>query len=441
MIAAVLAATAARTRYQRLAERISSVFLPAVAVVALTTFGVHAWFGDAAGGLLAALAVLVIACPCALGLATPMALWAAVGHAAQAGVLIRDGDALAALACARTICFDKTGTLTTGKPRVATLTTHGVTDRQQILLVAGALAGSSNHPLAAAVAEYAALHDARPIAASQTQSLPGRGVVGKIDEMAEVAYLGSRRWLIESSQRWPTEWPLDDSEDAAETLVAWGGLIRGRFVVQEDLRPESAASISSLRDAGLTAVMLTGDRQPRAAALAARLGLEFSAELLPEAKLATIQRLKCQGPVVMVGDGINDAPALAAADVGIALGSGTDISRHTAGVCLLGDDLSKLTWLVELSRQTVQTIRWNLVWAFVYNIAGIGLAAAGWLHPALAAITMGVSSLLVVTNSLRLAACSDGHDEGGPESIAVGVLPVEERSPQSTQGLAAGAGL
>jgi cation transport ATPase len=200
MIAAVLTATAARTRYQRLAERISSVFLPAVAVVALTTLGVHAWLGDAAGGLLAALAVLVIACPCALGLATPMALWAAVGRAAQAGVLICDGDALAALARARTICFDKTGTLTTGKPRVTTLTTPGVTDQQLVLRVAAALAGSSNHPLEAAASMR--LHGCRVF---RHEQLHRRRPVSRKNEKTRTTHSsGSRRWLIESG-RWPME--------------------------------------------------------------------------------------------------------------------------------------------------------------------------------------------------------------------------------------------
>jgi P-type E1-E2 ATPase len=320
-----------------------------------------------------------------------------------------------------------------------------VTDQQQVLHVAAALAGSSNHPLAAAVAEYATLHGDLPIAASQFQSLPGRGVVGRIEQLEGVAYLGSRRWLIESGQRWPTEWPLESGEVAAETLVAWGGQIRGRFVVQEDLRPEAAASVAALREAGLAAVMLTGDRQPRAATLAASLNLEVSAELLPEAKLAAIKRLKCRGPVVMVGDGINDAPALAAADVGIALGSGTDISRHTASVCLIGNDLSKLAWLIALSRQTVHTIRWNLVWAFAYNVAGIGLAATGSLHPIFAAIAMGASSLLVVTNSLRLAGLPDAQippKEQVRESLAVTIIDTEKGKPQATpEPLVAGAAL
>jgi P-type E1-E2 ATPase len=199
--------------------------------------------------------------------------------------------------------------------------------------------------------------------------------------------------------------------------------------VQEDLRPEAAASISALRDVGLTAMMLTGDRQSRAAILAAQLNLEASAELLPEAKLAAIERLKCCGPVVMVGDGINDAPALAAADVGIALGSGTDISRHTASVCLLGNDLTKIAWLIELSRQTVRTIRWNLVWAFAYNIAGIGFAATGILHPVFAAIAMGASSLMVVTNSLRLARFPIDNSLADHASLEIASPPALSVSP------------
>jgi P-type E1-E2 ATPase len=213
--------------------------------------------------------------------------------------------------------------------------------------------------------------------------------------------------MVECGQRIPSELiPPDDCADdgAAETLVAWGGLVRARFVIRETVRPEAEGTIALLHKLGLDCVILTGDRQQRASALAESLGLDCQAALLPEAKLAAIRALQSAGPVVMVGDGINDAPALAAADIGIALGSGTDISRHSAGVCLLTNDLARLPWLVRLARQTQRTIRWNLVWAFAYNVAGIALAAVGWLHPVVAAIAMGISSLLVVTNSLSLAA-------------------------------------
>jgi P-type E1-E2 ATPase len=195
----------------------------------------------------------------------------------------------------------------------------------------------------------------------------------------------------------------EGEDEAAEVIVAWGGRARGRFVIREAVRPEAEATIVQLRKMGRRCVMLTGDRAVRASAIAASVGLESRAELLPEEKLAAIEKLRAGGPVVMVGDGINDAPALTAADVGIALGSGTDISRHAAHVCLLSSDLSRLPWLLDLARRTEHTIRWNLVWALGYNMAGIGLAAAGWLHPVIAALAMIISSMLVVSNSLALA--------------------------------------
>jgi len=406
MIEAVMQATSARTRFQRLADQISSWFLPIVAIVALSTLAVHACLGNATGGLLAALAVLVIACPCALGLATPMALWAAVGRAAQAGVLVRDGDALASLAGAKTICFDKTGTLTTGQASVEKVWLAQGSAENISLKVARGLSSFSNHPLATAVARYADEHLNHPIAKMHGVLVSaGRGIAGKSDDVAATAFLGSRDWMTKCQQRVPCELvPTHDcAEDtAAETLLAWGGLARARFVIQDTLRPEAQRTIALLRKSGLDCVMLTGDREQRARALAESLGLDYQAGLLPEAKLAAIRALKSAGPVVMVGDGINDAPALAAADVGIALASGTDISRNSASICLLTSDLMRLPWLRRLAQQTQRTIRWNLIWAFAYNVMGIGIAAAGWLHPVVAAIAMGASSLFVVTNSLSL---------------------------------------
>jgi heavy metal translocating P-type ATPase len=407
MVEAVLQAVSARTGYQRLAEQISSWFLPSVALVALFTLAIHAWFGNSIGGLLAALAVLVIACPCALGLATPMALWAAIGRAAQAGVLVRDGDAFTSLARAKTFCFDKTGTLTTGQATVEKACFGLDLDADIGLGVARALSRSSNHPLAAAVGRYAdARLNQQPAEVSGALVCAGRGIAAESGDVRTTAFLGSRRWMLERGQQIAPDFLSSDDDggdDAAETLLAWGGLVRARFVIRETVRPEAEGTIALLRQAGLGCVMLTGDRQPRARALAQSLGLDCQAELLPEAKLLAIRALQTDGPVVMVGDGINDAPALAAADVGIALASGTDISRNSAAVCLLTSDLMRLPWLVRLARQTQRTIHWNLIWAFAYNVAGIGLAAAGWLHPVVAAIAMGISSLLVVTNSLALA--------------------------------------
>jgi heavy metal translocating P-type ATPase len=407
MIDAVAGATTARTRYERLAEQISRWFLPAVLVISIATFAAHVWLGDTAGGLLSALAVLVIACPCALGLATPMALWAAVGRAAQAGVLVREGDALAALARAKLICFDKTGTLTTGEATVDAVCYDKGEDEQTVLNVARALSHASNHPLAMAVDRYASIRLTQlPSPIHRPFVRPGRGITGAVDEVESTAYLGSRAWMAECDQHLPMELTPPDNTEAdasAEALVAWKGLVRARFAFREKVRPEAETSIALLRRLGLGCVMLTGDRIPRARALAESLRLDFHAGLLPDDKLAAMRSLQSAGPAAMVGDGINDAPALAAADVGIALGSGTDISRHSAQVCLLTSDLARLPWLVQLSRRTERTIRWNLVWAFAYNILGIGFAAVGWLHPIVAALAMGLSSLLVVTNSLALA--------------------------------------
>lgn len=424
MIEAVSQATSARTRYERLAEQLSRWFLPVVSVMAILTLVVHAWRGEPAEGVLAALAVLVIACPCALGLATPMALWAAVGRAAQAGVLVRDGDAFSLLARARTVCFDKTGTLTTGNAKVSSVDREPETCEPELITIADSLARCSTHPLAAAISRYAEeSREFSPVAEpSAVRVLPGRGILGQIDQIGETAYLGSCRWISECGQELPEQFleANGDDQDAATTFVAWGGKIRGRFCLSETVRLETPAAVAQLRELGFQCVMLTGDRELRAKRFAEALGMTYRAELLPENKLEAIEGLKVAGPVIMVGDGINDAPALAAADVGVALGSGTDISRHSAGICLLGNNLSRLPWLVRLAQKTVRTVRWNLFWAFAYNIAGIALAASGWLHPVIAAIAMAASSLLVITNSLVLARfpLSEDVQHGSPHSEA-----------------------
>jgi heavy metal translocating P-type ATPase len=414
MIEAVAHATSARTKYERLAEQLSRWFLPIVSVIALLTLAIHSWRGHPAEGLLAAMAVLVIACPCALGLATPMALWAAVGRAAQAGVLVRDGDAFSLLASARTVCLDKTGTLTTGNATVTRIDLDFGTSEQELISIADSLARCSTHPISAAISRYAdeSLEFHAPDEATSVSVMPGLGITGWIDSIQDRAYLGSLRWLTQKGQERPDQFLATDIDDqgAATTFLAWGGRIRGRFHLGETIRPDAQAAIAQLNALGFKSVILTGDRESRAKRFAASLEMNFHAELLPEAKLEVIEDLKGAGPVVMVGDGINDAPALAAADIGVALGSGTDISRHSAGVCLLGNDLLRLPWLVRLAQRTVKTVRWNLFWAFAYNIAGIGLAASGWLHPVFAAIAMTASSLLVITNSLVLARFPLGND-------------------------------
>jgi heavy metal translocating P-type ATPase len=424
MVAAVTEATQARSRYERLAEQISGWFLPVIAVIALASLAGHWYWHGVAAGLLAALAVLTIACPCALGLATPMALWAAIGRAAQAGLLIREGDALATLARVKTICFDKTGTLTTGRPIICGVRAALGENEGELLAVASALAQTSSHPLSRAIVEYAQQRGAASAHWSpiEARTIPGGGIAARVPAIPGEVYLGSRRWLAECGQVGSRD-RCDSAESAAgeldlgETLLAWGGQVRGQFLAHETLRPQGAPAIADLGQLGIRAVMLTGDRQARARALAAPLGLAIQADLLPEDKLAAIQSFQPAGPVAMVGDGINDAPALAAADVGIALGSGTDISRHTAAICLLADDLSRLPWLVRLSQATASTIRWNLLWAFAYNVLGIGLAAAGWLHPVLAAIAMGASSLLVIGNSLVLAQFPLAHGSLGSGEV------------------------
>ena len=405
LIDAVTAA-ASGGRRQRLAARIAAWFLPLVVAVAVGACGFHWRRSGPAAGVLAGLAVVVVACPCALGLATPLAAWAAIGRATRRHVLVRDGDALEALAGADTCCFDKTGTLTSGcRIEAAVAVDPGGADA--LLARAAALAAASTHALSRAIVEAAAARGIAPMEIHEPRTVPGCGVEGMRADDGGLVRLGSPRWIRVATAASPPEVLA-----AAQCLVADDGRIVGGLSSAEMLRPGAAVAAEALRAAGLATHLLSGDRQDRAAAVADRLGMACQAPLLPAEKLAVISELQRRGRrVVMVGDGINDAPALAAADVGIALGCGADVSRWSAGICLLADDLATIPWLVAVARRTRATIRWNLFWAFAYNTACLPLAAAGLVHPALAAAAMVASSLLVVTNSLRLAGEPAGDGE------------------------------
>jgi heavy metal translocating P-type ATPase len=404
LIDLVRAARQSKGRYERLADRVSAWFLSAVVLVALAALAYHASRFGLERGILTALAVLLIACPCALGLATPLAVWTALGQAARAQVLFRSGAALERLAGVRAVLLDKTGTLTTGMPVVQHFVVDEGTAPLDVLSRAARLAAGSTHEYSLAILRHVEENAAdigREVLAD-VRTLPGRGV------MAEGSFLGSVRWLQSVGLTIPTalERCIDEALHTGQPLacIGWDGKVRGVFVFREELRPEAREALSRLRRQGLALTMLTGDHAARGAALGRELGIGASAELLPEDKVAAVEQAqRTVGPTAMVGDGLNDAPALARSDVGIAMGCGADVARGSAAVCLLGNDLARLPWTMALARRTVRVIRQNLFWAFAYNVLGIGLACTGHLNPILAALAMVLSSFLVVTNSLRLA--------------------------------------
>jgi heavy metal translocating P-type ATPase len=414
LIAAVAAAATAGTREQRLAERVSAWFLPLVLATALTALVVH-WWRDGwsasglAAGTMAATAVVVVSCPCALGLATPMALWAAIGAAARRQVLVRDGDAFSRLGSARTFCFDKTGTLTTGL-RVHDVSGADGESDPGVLALAAALAHGSTHVLARAIDEEARRRGVAATSITDVRAVAGCGIEGRLPD-GSPARLGSSRWIAGVAGASASA----VAADRPECLLAIGRNWLGRITFDESIRGEAAATVAALTRAGAEAWLLSGDRESRARQVAEALGMKYRAPLLPEEKLAFVHGRR---GVVMIGDGINDAPALAAADVGVALGCGADVSRWTAAICLLRDDLSDLPWLAALARRTNRIVRWNILWAFGYNAACIPLAASGWLHPAIAAAAMVASSLFVVSGSLTLARPEAGESRSDREPDA-----------------------
>ena len=403
------AAAAQKGHEQRLADRIAAWFVPLVVVASLSTLFWHGLSGRWTDGMLASLAVVVIACPCALGIATPLAVWAGLGRAARGQVLFRHGDAVSRLARVTAVCFDKTGTLTTGEPDVE----HFVSDRStpvpEILKYAVSLAAASSHSLSAAICRYASTSSS-PASAETVTTIPGKGVIAELD--GNQIYLGSLRLMDEAKLVCdPTlkrQLELVTASGQPLACIGWEGVVRGVFVFRERLRSEALQAVRQLRRAGLQMYILTGDYAARATTMTRTLGIQTITDLLPAEKLQFVSRLQQScGVVAMIGDGINDTPALAAADVGIAMGCGADVTRETADVCLLGNDLTSISCSIDLARQTVHAIRRNLFWAFLYNGCGIAFAAAGLLNPVLAAVAMVGSSLFVVASSLRLASGSD----------------------------------
>ena len=393
---------------QRLADTLASWFVPVVGLIALAVLATY-WsqrgFGTA---LMVSLSVIVIACPCALAIATPLATWIAISTAARRGILFRHGEALSRLARVHTLCVDKTGTLTSGEPRFVHCIIADGASIEAVWQFAFSLAGRSRHPLSLALVRSAPASTSAPAPLRDTRQAPGRGMVARSLDGHEY-FLGSLRFAEEHQLMLPRE--LADGLSRPETAawnclcVGWSGRVQGVFFFAESERPSARTAMAELRDLGVRVIMLTGDREPRAAQLAQQLGIcEYRAELLPEQKLAVLQQLRESGQVVaMLGDGVNDAPALAASDVGIALSDGADISRDAAAVCLWQDDLTRIPWSLGYARRAVRTIHRNLAWALCYNVVGISFAASGHLNPILAAVAMIGSSLFVIVESLRLA--------------------------------------
>lgn len=400
-------AQAAKAPIQKLVDKVSQVFVPAVLVLALVTLtGWWLYGATLETAIINAVAVLVIACPCALGLATPTAIMAGTGVAARHGILIKDAEALERAHAVSAVVFDKTGTLTSGAPKIAHLS---ALDGNEALLLrqAGALQRGSEHPLAKAVLDRCREQGLEVADISASQSLTGRGIAGTLD--GRPLALGNRRLLeehgldagnlAESAQAWEAEgrtlsWLI---EQGAQPRVL------GLFAFGDTLKPGALEAIEQLKARHISSHLLTGDNRGSARAVADALGIEdVHAEVLPADKAATVAALKKTGVVAMVGDGINDAPALAAADIGIAMGGGTDVAMHAAGITLMRGDPRLVPAALEISRKTYAKIRQNLFWAFVYNLIGIPLAAFGLLNPVLAGAAMALSSLSVVSNALLL---------------------------------------
>ncbi len=404
-----------RAPIQRLADTVSGWFVPGVIVVAIVAFVVWSLLGPApamAYGLIAAVSVLIIACPCALGLATPMSIMVGVGRGAEAGVLIKNAEALERMEKVDTLVVDKTGTLTEGRPSVVAIEVAGGFEEQDLLRIAASLERSSEHPLAAAIVKAAEDRGLALVEPSGVDQPVGKGIVGVVDDKAIV--LGNASFLEEYDVDLGALTEAADrlrTDGATAIYIAVNGKAAGVIAIADPVKETTGDALAALREAGIKVIMLTGDNRVTAEAIARRLGIDdVEADVLPDQKSAVVQRLREEGRIVaMAGDGVNDAPALAAADVGIAMGSGTDVAIESAGVTLLRGDLLGIVRARHLSHATMANIRQNLFFAFAYNVAGIPVAAGVLypifgllLSPVIAAAAMALSSVSVIANSLRL---------------------------------------
>jgi P-type Cu+ transporter len=391
-----------KAQAQRLADKISGVFVPIVIALSVATLGF--WIGtggSVAAAFTAAVAVLIIACPCALGLATPTALMVGTGRGAQLGILIKGPEVLESTRRIDTIVLDKTGTVTTGTMTLLDVITPSGEQPDEVLRLAGALEDSSEHPIAKAITTGARDKVGDLPSVKDFKSLEGLGVQGVVDGHTVVV---GRRRLLDLPDELAKAMSQAESEGRTPVAVGWDGRARGVLVVSDAVKPTSAEAVRELRGLGLTPIMLTGDNEAAAHMIARQVGIdEVIAEVLPQDKVDTVKRLQADGRVVaMVGDGVNDAAALAQADLGLAMGSGTDVAIEASDLTLVRDDLRAVPDAIRLSRRTLTTIKGNLFWAFAYNVAALPLAAAGLLNPMIAGAAMAFSSVFVVSNSLRL---------------------------------------
>ncbi|MGC0417636.1 heavy metal translocating P-type ATPase [Embleya sp. AB8] len=423
-----------KARVQRLADRVSGIFVPIVITLAAATLGF--WWGTGqgiAGAFTAAVAVLIIACPCALGLATPTALMVGTGRGAQLGILIKGPEVLESTHRVDTVVLDKTGTVTTGRMTLVETHLAAGEDIDEVLRLAGALENASEHPIAQAVAKGAAERVGDLPDPEDFANVEGLGVQGVVEGHAVL--VGRTRLLAE----WALDLPIDleramaDAEALGRTAVAvaWDGRARAVLVVADAVKPTSAEAIRRFRELGLTPILLTGDNTAVAHTVAAQVGIDpehVYAEVMPKDKVDVVTRLQAEGRIVaMVGDGVNDAAALARADLGLAMGTGTDVAIEAADLTLVRGDLRAAADAIRLARKTLATIKSNLFWAFAYNVAALPLAAAGLLNPMLAGAAMAFSSVFVISNSLRLRGFKALADETRPTTIGTGTATESAR--------------